>query len=183
MIPQSQLRFNGDCMVGGPSDLIMALGKDGQQIQVSPSENMVWIRMGEAPDSKTPLVNFSLGAEIWDKINQLKCNSTDVDAIENSIPRLRFPNPIRRGEALNLFSDDSNKTLNSNSNGNAAANANPNPKAKFNNGPVSNTLSITLVDALGRVYPLQSDLIPFSMATGVYQLRVGNVTSRVVIVD
>jgi CubicO group peptidase (beta-lactamase class C family) len=167
MIPQSQLRFNGDCMIGGPSDLIMALGKDGQQIQVSPSENMVWIRMGEAPDSKTPLVNFTLGAEIWDQINQLKCNTTDVDAIENSIPSLRFPNPIRRGESLNLLEGNSN------------LNTNLNPKSS----DFKNVYSISLVDALGRVYFLQSDVIPINMATGVYQLRVGNVTSRVLIVD
>jgi CubicO group peptidase (beta-lactamase class C family) len=100
MIPQSQFKFNGDCMPGGPSDLIMALGKDGQQIMVSPSENLVWIRMGESPDTKNPLVNFALGEEIWQKVNQLNCGSSSTEGIAKDI--LIFPNPARRGTSINI---------------------------------------------------------------------------------
>jgi len=100
MIPQSQFKFNGDCMPGGPSDLIMALGKDGQQIMVSPSENLVWIRMGESPDTKNPLVNFALGEEIWQKVNQLNCGSSSTEGIAKDV--LIFPNPARRGTSINI---------------------------------------------------------------------------------
>lgn len=100
MIPQSQFKFNGDCMPGGPSDLIMALGKDGQQIMVSPSENLVWIRMGESPDTKNPLVNFALGEEIWQKVNQLNCGSSSTGGIAKDV--LIFPNPARRGTSINI---------------------------------------------------------------------------------
>lgn len=100
MIPQSQFKFNGDCMPGGPSDLIMALGKDGQQIMVSPSENLVWIRMGESPDTKNPLVNFALGEEIWQKVNQLNCGSSSTGGIAKDV--LIFPNPAKRGTSINI---------------------------------------------------------------------------------
>jgi CubicO group peptidase (beta-lactamase class C family) len=100
MIPQSQFKFNGDCMPGGPSDLIMALGKDGQQIMVSPSENLVWIRMGESPDTKNPLVNFALGEEIWQKVNQLNCGSSSTEGIAKDV--LIFPNPAKRGTSINI---------------------------------------------------------------------------------
>ena len=104
MIPQSQFKFNGDCMPGGPSDLIMALGKDGQQIHVVPSQNMVWIRMGEAPDTKNPLVSFDLGAEIWQAINTLNCSNTSVEG-DFSISRdAFFPNPAYRGQAISVES-------------------------------------------------------------------------------
>ena len=100
MIPQSQFKFNGDCMPGGPSDLIMALGKDGQQIMVSPSENLVWIRMGESPDTKNPLVNFALGEEFWQKVNQLNCGSSSTGGIAKDV--LIFPNPAKRGTSINI---------------------------------------------------------------------------------
>jgi hypothetical protein len=80
--------------------------------------------------------------------------------------------------------DNNNVNPNQNPNQNQNQNSNQAPKSnEFVYGSSTNTVSISLVDALGRVYPLQSDLIPFNLANGVYQLRVGNVTSRVVIVD
>lgn len=104
MIPQSQFKFTGDCMPGGPSDLIMALGKDGQQIMVSPSENLVWIRMGEAPDTKNPLVNFDLGAEIWQTINSLNCSNTSVKEDFGVSRDAVYPNPAYRGQAISAES-------------------------------------------------------------------------------
>lgn len=187
MIPQSQLRFNGDCMVGGPSDLIMALGKDGQQIQVSPSQNVVWIRMGEAPDSKTALVNFSLGADIWEKINQLTCNSADLNHLDKKF--LRFPNPIKRGESLGILNQISNVNLDSYHSVNYDQTEGGFTNSALN-GPAVNDpalhaaeIKIQLVDALGRTILLPSDIIPEYIASGVYLLQIGNWTSKIVVVD
>ena len=171
MIPQSQLRFNGDCMVGGPSDLIMALGKDGQQIQVSPSQNLVWIRMGEAPDSKTALVNFSLGSDIWEKINQLTCNSADLNQINKMV--LRFSNPVKKGESLKILDQISNINLNSHHSVNSNQSAAGFNHSALTNSPLndpalnSGEMKIRLVDALGRIIPLQSDIIPDFLPSGV----------------
>ncbi len=187
MIPQSQLRFNGDCMVGGPSDLIMALGKDGQQIQVSPSQNLVWIRMGEAPDTKTALVNFTLGSEIWEKINQLTCNSADLNQMNKMV--LRFPNPIKKGESLNILDQIANMNVSSNHSINSnqiAAGFNHSVLTNFAlNDPALQTaeFKIQLVDALGRTILLATDIIPEYIVSGVYQLQIGNWTSKIVVVD
>ena len=99
MVPQSQFRFSGDCVTTGPSDLIMALGKDGQQIHISPSRNMVWIRMGEAPDTQSPLVSMDLGTKIWEQINALSCNAAALNFPDSDNQQL-YPNPISPGQVL-----------------------------------------------------------------------------------
>jgi hypothetical protein len=53
-----------------PSDLIGALGKNGQFIDVIPSKNMVVIRMGDAGlDGSAAAINFH--NEMWAKINAI----------------------------------------------------------------------------------------------------------------
>ncbi len=67
-LPQTQLEFAGSIIPTGPSDMIMALGKNDQKIYVIPSKKMVVIRMGEAADD----VNAALSdfdTELWNKIN------------------------------------------------------------------------------------------------------------------
>jgi len=69
MIPQVQWTFPGYFFPDAPADVYAALGKDGQFINVVPSQNMVWIRMGDAPGGVP--VDFLLNNEIWTYINQL----------------------------------------------------------------------------------------------------------------
>ncbi|MFP2997605.1 serine hydrolase [Spongiivirga sp. MCCC 1A20706] len=52
-----------------PSDLISAIGKNGQFISVVPSENLVMIRVGEAPDDS--LVPTIFHNELWARVNVL----------------------------------------------------------------------------------------------------------------
>lgn len=52
-----------------PSDLYAALGKNGQFIDVVPSENLVVIRMGEAPSGDLVPVNFH--NTMWEKITTM----------------------------------------------------------------------------------------------------------------
>lgn len=92
MIPQTQIVFNGSMFPNAPNDMISALGKNGQFINVVPSENMVWIRMGDAPDDS--LISFNLNNEIWEYLNELECEplSTQQNEIfKNNIEI--FPNP------------------------------------------------------------------------------------------
>jgi hypothetical protein len=51
------------------------LGKNGQIINVSPNENLTWIRMGNGNSS---LISLSLWDNIWRKLQNIQCsNSTD----------------------------------------------------------------------------------------------------------
>jgi CubicO group peptidase (beta-lactamase class C family) len=102
MAPQSQIRFPGSIMSEGPSDLFMALGRDGQQIHVVPSQNMVWIRMGEAPNTNAPLVSFDLGNDIWKMINKLNCANMSVTQSRGEFEDSVFPNPVYRGQSINI---------------------------------------------------------------------------------
>ena len=81
MIPQSQYVFNGHLSPNAPADMYAAMGKNGQLINVVPSENMVWIRMGDAPGKS--LVPINLNDDIWSYINKLSCNSTNLDEKQN----------------------------------------------------------------------------------------------------
>lgn len=89
MVPQSQITFPGFLMPNAPVDTYMALGKNGQFINVVPSQNLVFIRMGDAPSND--LVPFLLNDQIWVYINDLPCeletNSFDKTTIEV------YPNP------------------------------------------------------------------------------------------
>jgi len=52
-----------------PDDLFAAAGKNGQFLDVIPSENIVVVRMGEAPDGS--LVPIQFHNEMWEKISDL----------------------------------------------------------------------------------------------------------------
>ena len=77
MFPGIQFIFNGDITPNAPDDLVSALGKNGQIINVVPSENLVWVRMGEAPDSS--LVPHDLNIAIWNYINDLPCTTLSIE--------------------------------------------------------------------------------------------------------
>jgi CubicO group peptidase (beta-lactamase class C family) len=94
MVPGLQTVFNGPLCPNAPADMIAAMGKDGQFVDVIKSQNMVWVRMGEAPDSTLP-VPFLLNDKIWEYINLLPCNSTGMSEGKNSNnDQIQvFPNP------------------------------------------------------------------------------------------
>lgn len=50
-----------------PEDMYTAAGKDGQFLNVIPSENIIVVRMGEAPDDE--LVPIEFHNEMWDKLS------------------------------------------------------------------------------------------------------------------
>ena len=93
MIPSLQTVFPNSIMPNAPEDALMALGKDGQFINVSQSENLVWIRMGESPDNSD--VPFILNNDIWEYIHQLNCEPMEI--AHNSLISSEFqvsPNPF-----------------------------------------------------------------------------------------
>ncbi len=94
MVPQSQFVFNGSLNPNAPDDMFCGLGANGQFLNVVPSRNMVWIRMGDDPGA-TP-VPFLFNDVIWQYINALPCDPLAVDAGEEAKLGVRlYPNPVR----------------------------------------------------------------------------------------
>jgi len=80
MVPGFQFVFAGPYAPAAPDDMYAGLGKNGQIVSVSPSKGIVLVRMGNQANSLS--VPFTLCEGIWDKLNNIICNSTS--AIEPS---------------------------------------------------------------------------------------------------
>ncbi len=103
MLPQVQFQFPGSICGDAPADMFAALGKNGQIINVIPSKNMVWIRMGNAPDaSPAGAISVSLNNDIWKFINQLSCSSASELMEQDATPFYVKPNPIHMGENIQI---------------------------------------------------------------------------------
>lgn len=91
MAPGFQVVIPGPLFPNAPSDMFSALGKNGQFINVVPSQNLVMIRMGNEPGGGD--VPFLLNDSIWKKLNEVMCLYSNLN-LENSKPNFRiFPNP------------------------------------------------------------------------------------------
>jgi CubicO group peptidase (beta-lactamase class C family) len=91
MVPGVQLKIPGSFQPNAPDDMFSALGKNGQFINVVPSQNIVLIRMGQNPDSA--LVPFLYNDDIWKYVNDLQCVSSSVELINDSATFKIYPNP------------------------------------------------------------------------------------------
>jgi len=96
MLPGLQFVFPGSLSPLAPPDMYAALGKNGQFINVVPSQNLVWIRMGNAPTSAD--VPHQMVDSIWKRINELTCSTSMDEGLSENVEM--FPNPARI--ALNL---------------------------------------------------------------------------------
>jgi CubicO group peptidase (beta-lactamase class C family) len=97
MIPQTQISFPGPLNPSAPPAMFAALGKNGQFIDVVPGQNIVFVRMGDAPDNA--LVPFMMNEDIWKHLNTI-IPSTPTDVAERGVPPRAFalhqnyPNPF-----------------------------------------------------------------------------------------
>ncbi len=89
MIPQTQLVFNGSICPSAPADMYAALGKNSQIINVVPSQNLVFIRMGDGDG--VSMVSTQYNDSIWEKLNDLTCITAVEENSEKSISVA--PNP------------------------------------------------------------------------------------------
>ncbi|NDK54848.1 serine hydrolase domain-containing protein [Pontibacter fetidus] len=69
MLPTLQRTFSGSIAPDAPTDMVAAIGKNGQLINIVPSQNLVLIRMGENPDNADVSLEFQ--NELWKKINPI----------------------------------------------------------------------------------------------------------------
>jgi CubicO group peptidase (beta-lactamase class C family) len=100
MIPQTQIVFPGSLCPDAPADMVSAMGKNGQIINVVPSQNLVVIRMGNAPDNS--LVPFTINNQIWQLLNPVMCSPSGVVEAYNSLNIKVFPNPTQDLLAINV---------------------------------------------------------------------------------
>lgn len=61
--------FNTNLSPNAPNDMYAALGKNGQFLDIVPSQNLIVIRMGEAPDNA--LVPIAFHDEMWELLNDI----------------------------------------------------------------------------------------------------------------
>ncbi|MFM7217275.1 MAG: serine hydrolase domain-containing protein [Bacteroidota bacterium] len=76
MVPYSQFVFGGSWSPNAPPDMYAALGKNSQLLNVVPSMNLVFVRMGE--DALTADVSFLLNDTIWQYLNRAFCTPTGI---------------------------------------------------------------------------------------------------------
>lgn len=69
MVPTLQTVFSGKMASNAPDDLVAGIGRDGQLLHVIPSQGLVIVRMGEAPESG--LVPFNYQNELWGYLKEI----------------------------------------------------------------------------------------------------------------
>lgn len=104
MIPSPDIQFtvNENMLPNAPDDLYAAMGKDGQIINIVPSEKLVLVRMGE--DDGNSLVSNQYNDTIWQKINALTCLGNVQGNSDDSISIYPIPSQkllhIENGEKV-----------------------------------------------------------------------------------
>jgi len=93
MAPGLQFVFTGELAPNAPSDMVSALGKNGQQINVVPSEGLVVVRLGNAPGGVGAAVAIVFNNDLWGLLNDVLCTSTSVSNATGSAEPQPFPNP------------------------------------------------------------------------------------------
>jgi CubicO group peptidase (beta-lactamase class C family) len=99
MLPSTQIVFNGFLCPDAPSDMYAALGKNGQIINVVPSQNLVVIRMGNM--WTTPNVPNEFNNDIWKRLKLVMCPSSSIATANNPTITI-YPNPTTRFIEVNL---------------------------------------------------------------------------------
>ncbi|MCF8258027.1 MAG: serine hydrolase [Flavobacteriales bacterium] len=77
MVPGLQLQLPGPLNPNAPDDMYAALGKNGQIINVVPSLDLVYIRMGNAPGVGEVPILFN--DTVWQYVNDLMCSSVGLN--------------------------------------------------------------------------------------------------------
>jgi CubicO group peptidase (beta-lactamase class C family) len=91
MLPSTQLVFPGQISPAAPMDLIAGLGKNGQYLDVVPSQNLIVIRMGDAPNDD--LVPTIFHNDMWSMLSPLICEATPASEIYSDQEITLYPNP------------------------------------------------------------------------------------------
>jgi len=100
MLPGSTLRIPGKLLPSAPGDAYAAMGKNGQIICVIPSQNRVWVRIGDAwSGSGIDLVPNVFCDRLWSYINQL--GTASIQEISGASEPI-YPQPAEAGQMIHL---------------------------------------------------------------------------------
>ena len=95
MVPGQQIVIPGSYAPQAPADMIAALGKNGQILSISPAKGILFVRMGNQPNSPSSEITTLFCNEIWEKLNEIMCNSNSVARIHPGNNSLTiYPNPV-----------------------------------------------------------------------------------------
>lgn len=103
MAPGTQIVFPGYLCVDAPADMFAALGKNGQIINVVPSQNLVVIRMGDSP-TDLGAVPITFNNDIWKYLNKVICKNSGLLSEMDEWQKIKmYPNPSNSFISLNVF--------------------------------------------------------------------------------
>ncbi len=91
MMPSTEIVFPGNALPNAPSEVYSAQGKNGQIINIVPSQGLVVVRMGDLPEDGS-LVPILFNNLLWEYINELECDPDNVTE-QAEIPWTLAPNP------------------------------------------------------------------------------------------
>jgi len=95
MVPGQQIVIPGSYAPQAPADMFAALGKNGQILSISPGKGIVFVRMGEQPNSPSSEITTVFCNEIWEKLNEIMCNSNSIPGnLPGNIRLAIYPNPL-----------------------------------------------------------------------------------------
>lgn len=97
MLPGSQFIFPGSWAPDAPDDMIAALGKNGQILNIAPGMGIIVVRMGDTPDSSLEITTY-FNNQIWKKLNDIICDPSSVNLNASSAEvfelHQNYPNPF-----------------------------------------------------------------------------------------
>lgn len=95
-LPASDIIYPGTLIDSAPSDMYCAIGASGQILCISPSQSLVFMRMGTS--GFTDLVPIDMVREISSYLSDILCDlSSDVEVVDDSPQIQIFPNPVLNG--------------------------------------------------------------------------------------
>lgn len=83
MLPTVQFTVNGPLEPHAPADMVSALGKNSQILNVVPSRGIVMVRMGDSFGSSVEVSNF-VNDSIWIKFNDVVCSSVGLNDFQQT---------------------------------------------------------------------------------------------------
>lgn len=99
MLPSSQIVFPRQLFLHAPSDMYSAMGKNGQIINIVPSQNIVMIRMGNV--SGNDLISVAYNDNIWKLFNEIQCTSSSKESLIFKSEDYPYPNPSSNFISIN----------------------------------------------------------------------------------
>jgi CubicO group peptidase (beta-lactamase class C family) len=111
MLPGSQISFPGPLAPDAPSDMYSAMGKNGQIINIVPSQNLIMVRIGEAPTNEIFFVPNVYNNTLWQYLNNVMNCANRVSETNTTSDVRIYPNPTTSYLQLNKYSPETTVSI------------------------------------------------------------------------